>query len=170
MGLGDRLAVLLATSFYLSYIPSKLPDTAPWRLWARKRGWTGAGLVGTLAGLVLLPCVPRSPGAQTTFLAAAVCVAIWLCGRAEKALGIHDDPRIVLDEIVGFWATVAFLPRQTGILAAGFVLFRVLDAMKLPPYGWLGRLPGGAGIVADDIGAGICANLALRILTARGIL
>ncbi len=170
MGLGDRLAVLLATSFYLSYIPSKLPGAAPWRLWAKKRAWTGAGLIGTLAGLALLPCVPQSPGAQTAFLAAAVCVASFVCGRAEKVLGVADDPRIVLDEIVGFWTTVAFLPRRTGILAAGFVVFRVLDAAKLPPYGWLDRLPGGAGIVADDVGAGICANLVLRILTACGIL
>ncbi len=170
MELGDRLAVLLATSFHLSYIPSKFPGTAPWRRRMEQKGWTGAGLIGTLVGLALVPLVPSSSGAQAVFLAAALCAAIFLCGRAEKALGVHDDPRIVLDEIVGFWTTVAFLPRSGALLAAGFVLFRVLDAAKWPPYGWLARLPTGAGVVMDDVGAGICANVVLRMLTAYGTL
>ncbi len=137
----------------MSYIPVKL-------LGLRK--WSGAGLVGTLEGLVLLPLVPQARIHQAAFLAAACVAAAKICAAAERHSGVHDDPRIVLDEIVGYWVAVAFLPRTWAVLALGFVLFRVLDAVKLPPYRWLDRLPGGWGIVADDVGAAVIANMAVR--------
>lgn len=153
---GGRLSTALATGLYLSYIPGKF--------FKGFGKWTGAGLVGTLEGLVLLPFLPREPAAFGSFLLVSIVLSAWLCGRAEKALGSHDDPRIVLDEVVGYWTAVAFLPRSLKVLAAGFVLFRFFDAVKLPPYRWLERLPGGAGVVADDVGAGVVANLLLRVM------
>ena len=59
---------------------------------------------------------------------------------------------------------MAFLPRGAAWLAAGFVLFRVFDAVKLAPYRWLERLPGGWGVVMDDVGAGVVANLILQLV------
>lgn len=161
----DRLAVLLATGLYLSYIPSKLiGGQGP--AWAQRRRWTGAGFIGALEGLALMPLLPAAPGRLAAFLIAAAALACWLCGRAEKVFGVHDDTRIVLDEVVGFWTTVAFLPRSASWpwWLVGFVLFRFFDAVKLPPYRWLDRLPGGLGVVADDVGAGIAANIVLRVL------
>lgn len=155
----NPLARALATGLYLSYIPGKL---------FRKQGpftkWTGAGFIGTLEGLALMPLLPKRPADFAFFLGLAVLASVWLCGRAEKVLGVKDDSRIILDEVVGFWAAAAFLPRTARVMAAVFVLFRLLDSVKLPPYRGLERLPGGWGIVADDVGAAVLANLAVRIL------
>lgn len=108
-----------------------------------------------------LPTDPVEYGAAVAVLAVGAC---WACDAAERALGVHDDPRIALDETVGFWVAVAFLPPGGGWLAAGFLLFRVLDAIKLAPYRWLERLPGGCGVVMDDVGAGVAANLILQLV------
>lgn len=162
MGLGiDAAATALATGFYLSYIPSKLIGFfgAP----AAKK-WTGAGFVGTLEGVLAAPLLPEQPMGFAVVLTLAIAASCWVCGRAEKHLGAHDDPRIVLDEVVGYWTAIAFLPRTGRILAAAFVLFRILDSVKLPPYKWLERLPGGIGVVADDVGAAVFANLFVRVL------
>jgi phosphatidylglycerophosphatase A len=132
--------------------------------------WTGAGLVGTLEGLALLPLLPASGAAFWAVLLLGTAAACWVCGLAESELGRHDDPRIVLDEVVGMWFAAALLPRAAGPLAAAFVLFRLFDAVKLPPYRWLERLPGGAGVVMDDVGAGIVANVGVRILMQGGLL
>lgn len=155
----SRLALFLATCGYLSYLPAKLMEGTEL---ASKRRWTGAGLIGTLGGLALLFALPTEPveyAAAVTVLTVLACAAAEL---AEPLLGVHDDPRIVVDETVGFLAAAAFLPRQAGWLAAAFVLFRILDAAKLPPYRDLERLPGGLGVVADDVGAGILASLLLH--------
>lgn len=151
----ERLWVAIATGGYLSYIPVTLLG---------KRKWSGAGIIGTLEGLALMPFLPKTPVPFAVFLAVSIAAACWICGKAEKALGSHDDPRIVLDEVVGFWTTVAFLPAVPKIWLAGFVLFRLFDSCKLPPYSRLEKLPGGLGVVGDDVGAGIVANLCLRIL------
>ena len=157
----NQACVAVATCLYLSYIPATL--TASLKV-AGTRRWTGAGLVGTLAGWALWYTLPASPAAYAATVAALGLAACWICGVAERALGTHDDPRIVLDETVGFWFAVAFLPRGVKWLAAGFVLFRVFDAAKLPPYRWLERLPGGWGVVMDDVGAGVVANLILQLV------
>lgn len=156
-------AVLLATGFYISYIPVKL--TGGRRALDGQR-WTGAGLLGTLEGLLLLPLLPRAPAAFALAWGASLAASCWICTLAERALGEHDDPRIVLDEIVGFWTAAAFLPPTGRVLAAAFALFRLFDAVKPPPCRWLERLPEGLGVVADDVGAGLMANLLLRGLLA----
>jgi phosphatidylglycerophosphatase A len=151
----------LATGLYLSYIPSTLlryvGRGAP-------RKWTGAGFIGTLEGLALAPLLPASPWRFAGFLAVAVAAAAWICGRAERELGGHDDPRIVLDEVVGFWTAIAGLPATWTCWLAAFAAFRLLDSVKLPPYRWLEKLPGGWGVVMDDVGAGVCVNILIRIL------
>jgi phosphatidylglycerophosphatase A len=153
----DCLSVALATGFYLSYIPVKFFSFRAGR-------WTGAGLVGTLEGFVLVPFLPSGPLYFAFFLGICIGLAVWLCSRVEKVWGRRDDPRIVFDEIVGYWTAVAFLPRTAAMLAAGFLIFRLLDSVKLPPLRELERLPEGWGVVADDVGAGIIANLVLRLL------
>ncbi|MBI5202306.1 MAG: phosphatidylglycerophosphatase A [Elusimicrobia bacterium] len=157
--------VAFASCMYLSYIPAKLSSGLGV---ATTRRWTGAGAVGTLVGWALWYGLPKDPGEYWAAVSVLTVIACWVCDGAERALGVHDDTRIVLDETVGFWAAAACLPPGTAWLAAAFVLFRILDAVKLPPYRWLERLPGGCGVVMDDVGAGVAANLILQ-LTARVI-
>ena len=153
----ERTCLWLATGLGISYI-------APT---GRGRKWTGAGFLGTVEGLLLWPLLPAEGVSYTAVVAAAVAAACWICGSAEKSLKTHDDSRIVLDEIVGFWVAFAWLPRTWTAALTAFVLFRFFDAVKLPPYKWLERLPGGAGIVMDDVGAGIVANLCARLILGR---
>ncbi|TBR23456.1 phosphatidylglycerophosphatase A [bacterium] len=156
----------MATGLHLSYIPYALLKNT--RLVGERR-WSGAGLVGTLWGLGTLPLLP--PGAWFwPLLALGVAGASWCAGRAEVLLGQHDDPRIVVDETVGFWVAAAGLPRTAGALAAAFVLFRLFDATKPPPCRRLEALPGGFGVVMDDVGAGVYANLLTRVVLATGFL
>jgi phosphatidylglycerophosphatase A len=108
-----------------------------------------------------LYALPEGPAFAAVF-AVAVAAASWASGRADRALGSHDDPRIVVDETVGFWAAAAWLPREPFVLAGAFVLFRFFDAMKFEPYRRLEKLPGGWGVVMDDVGAGVVANLLVR--------
>jgi phosphatidylglycerophosphatase A len=155
----DKACVWLATGLGISYI-------APT---GGGRKWTGAGFLGTVEGLLLWPLLPQAPGPYAAVVAAAVAASCWICGRAEKALGKHDDSRIVLDEIVGVWVALAWLPRTWTAALLAFALFRFFDAVKLWPYNRLERLPGGAGVVMDDVGAGVVANLLVRWMLGRMI-
>ena len=92
-------------------------------------------------------------------------MAVWLCGLASRALGCEDPGAVALDEIVAL--PIVFLglgEPNAASWVAGFVLFRVMDIAKPPPIKWGERLPGGWGIVADDLLAAMFAALALRLL------
>jgi phosphatidylglycerophosphatase A len=71
---------------------------------------------------------------------------------------------VVLDEFAGQWIALIALPMMNwqqafAVCAAQFFLFRLFDILKPPPASWLERLPAGWGIVADDLAAGIYANI-----------
>ena len=152
-----RVCLWLATGLGISYI-------APT---GRGRKWTGAGFLGTVEGLLLWPLLPAAANAYAFVVTVMIVAACGICGSAEKSLKSHDDSRIVLDEIVGFWVAAAWLPRTWTAALTAFVLFRFFDSVKLPPYKWLERLPGGWGVVMDDVGAGIVANLLARLILGR---
>lgn len=162
MSLLDRLCLAIATGMHLSYIPYRL--TTGTRL-LRERRWSGAGLVGTAIGWGALYALPEGR-AFWPVLAAGIAAACWTAGRADRALGSHDDPRIVIDEVVGYWAAAAGMERRLVPLAAAFVMFRIFDAAKPPPCRRLEALPGGFGVVMDDVMAGVYANFAVRVLLA----
>ncbi len=93
---------------------------------------------------------------------AALWPAFWAAGEAARHLGKKDPRFVVVDEVVGQWITIAGLvaPTWQGWLAA-FLLFRALDIWKPPPARRLESLPGGAGIVMDDVVAGAYGALVL---------
>ena len=117
----------------------------------------GVGLWAALAGLA-------PPAAVWLGTAALIPFAVWAAGRAEVLLGRHDDPRIAIDEVVGVWLALLALPLRWEAVLAGFALFRLFDVLKPPPCRRLERLPGGLGVVADDLAAGLYANLAGQAL------
>jgi phosphatidylglycerophosphatase A len=152
-GGANALAVFLATGFGSGYSPF-----AP-------------GTAGTLVAIPLVMMLtPAGFVAQAVVVAAVSAVAIWSAGAAAETFGLKDPGQIVVDEIAGFFVTMAFLPVSALSLAVGFVLFRIFDIAKPAPCSWAEALPGGLGIVADDLWAGVYANLVIRMLCISGIL
>jgi len=152
----DKLVEFLATGFYISLIPGKLTGF---------RKFTGAGFMGTALAVLLTPFLPEGGQAYGVFLAVFFFFAVRTAGRAARLYGTHDDPRIVIDEVIGYWIAVAFMERTIFSLTSAFIFFRILDTLKPWPIKKLEtNLAGGFGIVFDDALAGIEANLLTRLL------
>lgn len=129
------------------------------------------GTVGTLVGiLICLICYPLPWPFRLLFVVAISAVSIYVAGHAEILFGKTDDQRIVIDEIAGL--QVAMLPVAiTGLhLCLAFVLFRIFDIWKPFPLDHCQKFPGGWGVVADDLGAGVYAGFILFLFTLTGVL
>jgi phosphatidylglycerophosphatase A len=81
-------------------------------------------------------------------------------------LGAKDSPTIVIDEIAGYLLAMFLIPFAWWAVIAGFVLFRFFDILKPWPVNKLQDIPGGPGVMLDDIGAGIYTNVILQITVA----
>ena len=122
------------------------------------------GTAGSLVGLLLFWPLRRLPAAFQV----AVVAAVFLAGtaaatRVARRVGAHDPGIVVVDEVVGMWTSLLFLPFTLGTAALGFLLFRILDVVKPYPARQLEGLPGGWGIMSDDLMAGVYANLVLQV-------
>jgi len=148
------IAHLIATGLYSGYAP-----VAP-------------GTFGTLGGVALAPvfaCIAAQGTAiYLLTLAAAIACAIWAAAIASEIFQLKDPRPVVCDEIVGYLVTMAFVPIGWATLLYAFVFFRLFDVVKPQPCRKLEELPGGFGIVLDDLMAGIYANLAVRAALALG--
>jgi phosphatidylglycerophosphatase A len=122
------------------------------------------GTVGTLASLPLVVAAGYFLPLPGYLVATAVVIAvsIWSAGVAARVLGAHDPGFVVIDETAGLFVTMIALPITPWMVAGGFFMFRLFDVLKPPPAARAERLPGGTGIVLDDLVAGAYANLALR--------
>jgi len=123
------------------------------------------GTAGSAVGLLLFWPLHRLPllyqvEATAALFAVGVCVATDVARR----LGIKDPGIVVIDEVLGMWVSLLDLPFTLFSAAAGFVLFRLMDILKPPPARQLEHLSWGWGIMADDLMAGVYANLGLRLL------
>ncbi|MGH7962349.1 MAG: phosphatidylglycerophosphatase A family protein [Candidatus Binatia bacterium] len=127
---------------------------------------------GTAGSLVAMPLIFLSawllsiaPVLQIATLVLAIIGACWIAGRAEDYLGEHDSGKIVIDEIVGLLSATALMDITPGRLIVAFLLFRLFDILKPPPARYFDQqVPGGAGVVLDDVCAGIYTNLLVRVL------
>ncbi|TAK65008.1 MAG: phosphatidylglycerophosphatase A [Bacteroidetes bacterium] len=123
-----------------------------------------SGTAGSLAGIVLyLPFIFIH---QFFFLAVTVLfffAGVIVSARMERAIG--DDPSIVvIDEIVGMWVSLLFLPASVWVIGIAFILFRLFDIFKPSPARESEALKNGWGIMMDDIIAGLYTNLLVRLL------
>lgn len=119
------------------------------------------GTAGSLAALILyylLTLAVADPAAQQILLLGLIIagfpVGVWATGllcTAEE----HDPGRAVWDEFIGMWITCLLLPPTWYWLAAAFFAFRFFDVVKPWPARRLEQLPGGWGIMADDVAAGL---------------
>ena len=155
-GLSPKGILFFATGFGVGYLP-RLPGTA------------GTLLAVPLSVGVNAIAAISLPIALLT-LAAAICCAIWLSTRAALILEQRDPPVIVIDEIVGFMIANFMAPRNVMLLGVAFLLFRFFDIAKVYPLSRLEKLPGGAGIVLDDVMAGLYVFGILRLVLSWGLL
>ena len=134
----------IATGAYVGYLPP-----AP-------------GTLGSLLGLLLL--WPLKPGTvQVLVTLFLIGVGIVVADRAARVIGGQDPPVIVIDEIAGIAVATLLLPPQVQERVVAFVIFRLFDVIKPFPARQAERLPGGFGIVGDDLIAGLYTNLLVRL-------
>lgn len=155
----DRIFVTLGTGLGIGFAPVA-PGTfgsllGPPVVW----GIQQSGL--PLAGILVIALLSMAAGVP-------------ICAAASTALGKHDPGQVVYDEIAAFW--LVFLPhliegRKIGWLAAiaGFIFFRIFDIAKPWPLKRLEKLPGGFGIMADDLAAGAYAGVCVLIIEQIGV-
>ena len=158
MGISDKITLFLATGFGLGRIP-----VAP-------------GTFGTLAGLPLIGIMVWlakgfAPGTTAFFLVCLVLAGVWIADRAEKLLGLKDPGCIVIDEMAGYCIALSLVPVTPVTLIAGFAAFRCFDIIKPLPVRYFERnFSGGAGVVLDDIMAGVLSALLLKMVHLTGLL
>lgn len=142
-------------------------------------GYTGffpvapATLASLLVAVIYFGLPAMTWPVQAALLVAVSWIGVITSTMTEKELG-HDAGPIVIDEVAGMIVTyllvtvpAAGLPR-IAVLLAGFVFFRIFDIVKPWPAAQLQNLPAGRGIVADDLMAGVYANIALRLVILFG--
>lgn len=131
------------------------------------------GTCGTAVTVPLaLALAPLPLWQYVIVLVGITLIGIWAAERADRAWGSHDSGRIVIDEVAGYLTTVALVDRGHWVpLVVGFVVFRVLDIGKPPPIRWLDRnVPGGFGVVIDDVAAGVLGMVIMLALDRFGAL
>jgi len=151
--LSSRLVIACAT---LGPLGRRLPAPGTW---------------GSLAGLLYFLIGYERAGIGATLVGSAVAayLAVGLCGEAEVRMRRHDPGEVVLDEVIAIplcflgWRTLLGAAPPWALLLAGFALFRLFDIVK--PFGIkrLQALPGGWGVVADDVAAALAACATLHV-------
>jgi phosphatidylglycerophosphatase A len=140
--------VLVATAGYAGYFPF-----AP-------------GTVGSAVGLVLFAFVrwARSPVLELGVVVALAVIGVWAAGAAERHFGLTDPGYVVVDEVAGMLLTLLAVPVSWAGVLVGFLVFRALDIIKPLGARQAERLPGGYGVMIDDLVAGLYGNVAMRVL------
>lgn len=138
------VAILIASLFYSGYCPVA----------------SGTIASGLALGVYLLiwPLNSLSGGNIYFYLgllAALTGIGIWSASHAELYFNEKDSHKIVIDEFAGFFYAILLLPLTAFNLIGAFLLFRLLDVVKPFPIRRSQRLPGGIGVMCDDILAGL---------------
>jgi len=148
------LAKIIGSGFFIGYVP------------------VAQGTFGSLWGPALYMLIPDTwivdffPEVSLVLMGMIVLLyftGVWSAGVCEVFWG-RDPGRVVIDEIAGMFVTLVFIPLTLTSVWLGFFLFRIFDVIKPPPARRAERLPGGWGVMSDDLIAGIYANIILRII------
>jgi phosphatidylglycerophosphatase A len=145
-----RIPLLLASGIYLGLIPG-----AP---------GTYASMATTAVFFLFYRISYRiAPELHISIVCLVSLVGVWAATAVARQRGVKDPSVVVIDEVAGQLVTFAFLPVTAFNLLTGTLLFRVMDIFKPFPIRRLEQLEGGVGIMADDLLAGVYANLILQL-------
>lgn len=140
-----RIGVFIATCAYVGYAP-----VAP-------------GTFGSAIGLAVFYLVrhQRSTTVEVAAIVVLAAVGLWSATEAEHHFGGIDPGPVVIDEVIGMLITLAFIPVNMAGAIVAFFIFRLLDVLKPWPARRLEHLPGGFGVVLDDMMAGVYGNIVM---------
>ncbi len=142
----DRLSKIIASVFYIGYLP-----IAP-------------GSIGSFAALFFYNFVKDDPVVMAGSIIVCFLLGLLTAGRVEVLLDDKDASEIIIDEFTGMLIALYLLPSTMFYVVSAFLLFRFFDIVKPKPINRLEKLPGGFGIMMDDVAAGVYANLILQII------
>ncbi len=137
---------IISTFFYLGYLPV-MPGT-----------------FASLAGVFIFILVKNNLFLYTILTAVLIILGFLVSGRAEKLFNKKDPKYVVIDEVCGMLLSLLLIPYSLKLLITAFVLFRILDIFKPYPIYRIQKLKGSAGIMADDIIAGLYVNIILQFV------
>ena len=142
-----KLIILFVTACYLGYAP------------------VISGTFGSLGGLIIYYFIED----LSLYFFATTIIVLFVAGcygatRAEEYFGRKDSSEIVIDEVVGMLITLYLVPFNWKYMIAGFVIFRIMDIIKPFPGRAAEKIPGGMGVMLDDVIAGIYAHIVMQIL------
>lgn len=144
--IADSFCKYFATLGFIGYLP-----VAP-------------GTFGSLTAMLFFGLLKPSLSVHIFLLSAIILSGTIASHRAAKITEEKDSRHIVIDEFAGYAASVIFIPASIQYYTAAFFLFRFFDILKPPPLRKIERiLPGGIGIMADDLLAGIYTNIVLHV-------
>ncbi len=146
--MGKKIIVFLATGTYLGLIPF-----AP-------------GTFGTLWGVIIAFFFRTAgTGVHAALIILVTLISIFLSHKAVKIFASKDPSAVVCDEVAGYLVAFFLIPFTLFNAILVFILFRIFDIVKPYPVSYIDRtVPGGAGVVLDDIMAGIYANITGQII------
>ncbi len=136
----------------------------------------GPGSWGSAATVIIWWLLTHSfpptwqPAAALCLAVLAVIIGIPAATQVSRASGLKDPQFVVIDEVAGQLLALIGVPVSWKSLLVGFILFRVFDIVKPPPIRRLEKLPEGAGIVLDDVAAGLYALAVMQLLLHFGVL
>ncbi len=141
----------------------------PWQrigTWMASLGGIGycpiaSGTAASAVSAVAIFLLPSPLKTQLIVLAVVIGIGIWSSEMACASSGIKDPSLVVIDELAGMLIACLMLPHTPGHIAAAFTLFRIFDIGKWFPMKQLERLPGGWGVMMDDLAAGVLARACL---------
>ena len=147
---------------------NRFPGRLAWRAVASGMGVGYAPVFpGTLGSLLALPLWYWGEGGGAVHLGALAAVLVLALPATMvemRETGRKDPPSVVIDEIAGMLLAATGIPWGGKSVVALFLLFRLFDILKFGPAAWMDSREGAIYVVADDLVAGICANLACRVI------
>jgi phosphatidylglycerophosphatase A len=141
----DKIIIAITTLFGIGYAPFF--------------GGTAASVVAVVIFLLI-----KTQFWFTIFAIFSTVLAFLLAGRAEKIFEEKDSKKIVIDDFSGMVISLLFIPHDIRLVATAFILFRMFDAFKIPPIDKIEKLKGSAGVVGDDLMAGIYTLVTLQMV------
>jgi phosphatidylglycerophosphatase A len=123
-----------------------------------------SGTVASLAAVFVYLLIRKNILVYFSATALFLILGFWSSSRARENFHRKDPHEVVIDEFASLFLVYLFIPFSMKILVIGFLLFRFFDIVKIPPIKRLEDLPGGFGIMLDDIAAAVLTNIILQVL------